>query len=88
MYGIDHGYLSKIERPSSDHWSLSGQSAEDTPTTDVFEFDYDERDKLLPIVNIWFDVGAHFSESVPDPTDFLVEYYWVMRYRCCCLPVQ
>ncbi|KAL1937861.1 hypothetical protein VTO73DRAFT_12754 [Trametes versicolor] len=78
VYGIEHGYLSKIERPSSDHWSLSGQSAEDTPSTDVFDLDYNERDTLLPIVKIWLDVGAHFAEGVPDPTDFLLEYYWIL----------
>lgn len=84
VYGIEHGYLSKIERPSSDHWSLSGHSAEDTPATDVFDLKYHERDKLLPIVKIWFDMGAYFAEGVPDPTDFLVEYHWIMRYHRCC----
>lgn len=90
VYGIDHGYLSKIERPSSDHWSLSGQSAEDTPMTNVFDPDYNERDKLLPIAKVWLDVSAHFAEGVPDPTDFLVEYYWILRYRDrrCCLLVR
>ncbi|OJT08377.1 hypothetical protein TRAPUB_716 [Trametes pubescens] len=77
VYGIQRGYLSKIERSSSDQ-SLSDQSTEDTPMIDVFDLDYNERDKLLPIVKIWSDVGAHSAEGVPDPMDFMVEHYWTM----------
>lgn len=42
---------------------------------DIFGIDEDENDDLLPIVNVWPDVGAHFNEDdVPNPMEFAEQF--------------
>lgn len=55
----------------SDHFALM----------DIFGIDEDENDDLLPIVNVWPDVGAHFNEDdVPNPMELAEQFSQIVRY--------
>lgn len=65
--------------PSSEELN---RSAEALGQADIFGLDYNERDELIPIANVWPDVGAQFKDDddVPNPLEFLKQYNELVRY--------
>lgn len=78
------------DEPSADSSTDDGESESDSASSnsappedfsdhfalmDIFGIDEDENDDLLPIVNVWPDVGAHFKEDdVPNPMEFAEQF--------------
>ncbi|KAI0350631.1 hypothetical protein OH77DRAFT_1593446 [Trametes cingulata] len=53
---------------------------DDLHAMDIFGIIPNERDLLIPIVKIWLDIGAQFSEDdVPDPLEFVEERNKLIR---------
>lgn len=62
--------------PSCDDLVLRQQ---DMIAADIFallgDVDGDERDDILPVVAVWLDIGAQFTqEEIPSPIDFIQQY--------------
>ncbi|KAH9846499.1 hypothetical protein C2E23DRAFT_743997 [Lenzites betulinus] len=71
---------SSIYVPSDGGCSFECPDDSDVPCGDVFGLDYNDKDKLLPVVQLWDDIGAHFKEEeVPDPLEFIKQYDEVVR---------
>ncbi|KAH9846498.1 hypothetical protein C2E23DRAFT_890817 [Lenzites betulinus] len=65
--------------PSDDADSFA-VSYDDSPEANVVRVDYVELDELVPVVKMWPDISAHFTEEdVPDPVEFLTQYDEVVR---------
>lgn len=60
--------------------SIEEANGEDAVQADIFGLDFDENEDLLPIVNVWPDVGAQFDEDIPNPMEFAKQYYEVVKY--------
>lgn len=71
---------SESDSSSSDSASPA-ELADHFALMDIFGIDEDENDDLLPIVNVWPDVGAHFNEDdVPNPMEFAEQFGEIVRY--------